>query len=166
MRILFYTIWAILLAILQPTLIQWIAVFGIAPNAFLVFVILAGYLRGRTEGAVAGLIFGMVYDLLIGKLMGVNALLFMYVGFGAGILSEKFFGDSNVWMIAVTVMVAALATGVLYWMIAGMVYGPISFYTGFVKTIIPESIYNAVICVPLFFLVRATALLLKKKTAY
>ena len=79
MRILFYTIWAILLAILQPTLIQWIAVFGIAPNAFLVFVILAGYLRGRMEGAVAGLVFGMVYDLLIGKLMRVNHRLFCTV---------------------------------------------------------------------------------------
>lgn len=166
MKILFYVIWAVLLAVLQPTLFQWIAIFGIAPNTFLIFVILAGYLCGSREGAAAGLVFGLLYDLLIGKLMGVNALFFLYIGFGAGILGEKYFGDSKVWIIAGTAAVATILTGVLYWLIVSMVYTSVPFSTGFVKTILPETVYNGIVCVPLYFCVRATRRLVKRRSAY
>lgn len=166
MKILFYAVWGILLMAFQPTLVQKIAVFDVAPNTFLIFVVIAGYLRGRKEGAAAGLIFGLLYDMLIGKMMGVNALLYMYIGFGAGILSEKFFGSGNVWMIAATVSVATLISGMIYLAVLKMVYGSPSFYTGFVKVIPPEILYNGIVSVLMYFPVRAMSRKIKKRMIY
>ena len=56
MRILFYLLWLMLLAVLQPTLGSGIAVFSIAPNLFYAFIVLIGLYRGKTEGAVCGIV--------------------------------------------------------------------------------------------------------------
>ena len=60
MRIIFYVIWLLLLAVFQPTLARGIELWGIAPNLFLCFVVMAGFFRGKYEGAVCGMVFGLV----------------------------------------------------------------------------------------------------------
>ncbi|MBO5364758.1 MAG: rod shape-determining protein MreD, partial [Clostridia bacterium] len=62
MQILFYLIWLMLLTVLQSTVARGIDIWGIAPNLFLSFVVLAGFSRGRMEGAICGAVFGLVYD--------------------------------------------------------------------------------------------------------
>ena len=41
MRVVFYIIWLLILAVFQPTLARGIAVCSIAPNLFLCFVVLS-----------------------------------------------------------------------------------------------------------------------------
>ena len=76
--VLFYAVWLIVLVIIQPTVIQWISVFGISPDMFLIFVICAASEKGRESGAVCGFVFGLVFDMMIGRMPGVNAILYMY----------------------------------------------------------------------------------------
>ena len=45
--VLFYAVWLIVLVIIQPTVIQWISVFGISPDTFLIFVICAASEKWR-----------------------------------------------------------------------------------------------------------------------
>lgn len=164
MKVVHYGIWLFLLCVFQPTLLKAISIFGIHPNAFLVFIVLVGFLRGRREGAVCGLIFGFVYDLLIGRLIGLNAILFMYTGFLAGLLGENYFRESNVLVIMGTVVLATVLTGSVYYLAYLMIWGDIQLGYTMIRTILPECAYNAALTCVLFFCARKTMRLFRLST--
>lgn len=143
MRILFYLIWMILLAVLQPTLGRGIEIWGIAPNFFLCYVIMVGFFRGKYEGAVCGMIFGLVYDMLIGRMIGVSSLCYFYLGFGAGVLSKRFFTDAKRLAGMAVIAVGTILAAFIYYLAAAMVKGNIGFATAMFRTALPEAIYNA-----------------------
>ncbi len=144
MKYLFYGIWLIVLSVLQPTLMRDISVFGVAPNLFLCFVIVIGFLRGRNEGAVIGGIFGLMYDLLIGRLIGVNCLIYLYLGLGAGVLSQSFFSGGKKLFAVLSAAVATLIAALVYYVALRFSLGEVSFGTVFFRIGILEAIYNAV----------------------
>ena len=145
MQIVFYGIWLILLAVFQPTLVRELAIWGIAPNLFLCFIVMTGFFRGKTEGAVCGMIFGLVYDLMIGRIIGVSSLSYLYIGFAAGFLSERFFSGGKRLAGTVTVAAGTLAAALIYYLARLMVRGDIGFVTAIFRTAFPEAIYNAVV---------------------
>ncbi len=145
MRILFYAIWLILLMIFQPTLARGIDVWGIAPNLFLCFVVMMGFLRGKQEGAICGIVFGLFYDMLIGRLVGVNSLCYLYLGFGAGALSESFFSGGKRIAGVVYIAIGTIAAAIIYYLAQLMTGGNIGFATAIFRTALPEAMYNALI---------------------
>ena len=145
MRVLFYLIWLILLTVLQPTLARDIEIFRIAPNLFLCFVIMTSFFRGKTEGAICGLIFGLVYDLLIGRMIGVNCISYLYVGFGAGWLSEQFFSGGKRIGGVIGIFCGTLLAAIIYYFTRLSMYHDIRFVTAFFRIGILEAIYNSVI---------------------
>lgn len=163
MQIIFYLVWLCLLVVLQPTLGRGIEIWGIAPNLFLCFVVLAGFFRGKMEGAISGCIFGLMYDILIGRMIGVNSLIYLYVGLGAGILSEHFFGGGKRVTASIATMVATLLSAVIYYFARRVVHGDIGFLVAFFRISVPEAIYNLVICFLLSFPVVGTMKLLRIK---
>ncbi len=146
MRIVFYLIWVLLLTVLQPTLARGMELWGIAPNLFLCFVVLMGFFRGKMEGAVCGIVFGLMYDILIGRMIGVNSLTYLYIGFGSGVLSERFFSDMKRIAAAITMVIATLLAALVYYFARLMVHGDIGFLVAFFRISFPEAIYNAVAC--------------------
>ncbi len=146
MQIIFYIVWLFLLTILQPTLGRSIEIWGIAPNLFLCFVVLAGFLRGKMEGAICGCVFGLMYDILIGRMIGVNSLIYLYIGFGAGILSEHFFGGGKRVTAAIATVAATIVSAMIYYLARVAIYGDIAFMVAFFRIAFPEAIYNLAIC--------------------
>ncbi len=143
MQIIFYLIWLLLLAILQPTLARGIELWGIAPNLILSFVIIAGFFRGKTEGAICGIIFGLLYDLLIGRMIGVNSLCYLYLGYGSGILSERFFSGRKRVAVMLVSAVATILAGLFYYFARLAIHGDVGFVAAFFRIALPESLYNS-----------------------
>lgn len=143
MRIVFYAVWLVILAVFQPTLARGIEIWGIAPNLFLCFVVMAGFLRGKFEGAICGMVFGLVYDLLIGRMIGVSSLIYLYLGLGAGILSEHFFSGGKRLAASATIAVGTLAAALVYYLARLMAAGDVGFVTALVRIALPEAVYNA-----------------------
>lgn len=156
MQVVFYLIWLILLSVLQPTLARGIEIFGIAPDLFLCFVILVGFFRGKMEGAYCGVGLGLVYDILIGRMIGVSCLIFLYVGFGAGVLSERFFSSRKRMASMIMAFVATLVYGVVYYIARLIIHGDINFVSAFFRISLIEAIYNCVVCLLLSFPVVTT----------
>ena len=150
LKVLFYGIWLFAIAILQPTLISAISIFGVAPDLFLVFVVAAAMLRGKRAGAICGVSSGLVFDLLIGRMIGVNAILFMYAGLFAGLVCEKFISGTGSVAGAVIVFAISLLCGIIYYIAYNMVWGDIGFWTALIRIVIPESIYSAILCFVVF----------------
>ncbi|MBQ3573687.1 MAG: rod shape-determining protein MreD, partial [Clostridia bacterium] len=111
LNIIFYAVWLLIVALLQPTVIRWIEIFGIGPNIFLIFVIAAALICGKKAGAVCGLVFGLTLDMLVGRMIGVNALIFLYAGFFVGILCERFISGSGTLVAAVITLSASVLCG-------------------------------------------------------
>lgn len=161
MKVLFYLIWYVLLGILQPTLARGIAICAITPNLFLCFAVVCGFYRGKYEGAVCGALSGLVYDLLIGRLIGVNCLIYLYVGFLSGVLSQHYISGIKRTACAVFAAISTLATGLVYYAAYKIAYTDISFATAFFRITLPEAVYNIFISLCLSYPIVRTMKLMK-----
>lgn len=144
MRILFYIIWLLLLTVFQPTLARGIAIFSVAPNLFICFVVMCGFFRGKYEAGICGAVFGLVYDLLVGRLIGISCISFLYIGFGAGLLSEHFVSSGKRFAGVLAAAAATVVFGLIYYAVNNIVYGNISFVTAFFRITVPEAVYNGI----------------------
>lgn len=144
LNILFYAVWLIVLIIVQPTVIRWISIFGISPDMFLIFVICAASVGGRQSGAICGFVFGLAFDMLIGRMPGVSAILYMYTGFAAGILKESVIQSDSKISSMIFVLAATFACRTVYLFAYSMAYGNPGLLNGLCRTVIPTAVYTAV----------------------
>lgn len=149
-KFIFYAVWIILIAVLQPTLFSALKIFGIAPDIFLVFVVATAFLRGKTEGAVCGAVCGLVFDFLAGRLIGVNALIFMYAGFCVGMIKERYISGAGAITVGVITAIVSLVCSFVYYIAYSMVSGDIGFFAALIRIILPGAIYTAIAGVVLF----------------
>lgn len=71
--------------VLQWLLLSRLPIYGVTPDAVLLFVTVAALRYGRVQGAVAGFGFGLLADLLINpSLLGLQAFAKTIIGFVAG----------------------------------------------------------------------------------
>lgn len=154
MRVVFYLLWAVLLAILQPSLARGMELWGIAPNLFLCFVVLIGFFRGTYEGAVCGAVFGLVFDLLVGRMIGVNALIYLYLGLIAGFLSMQFFSGEKKLAACLGIMMGTLVASVVYALALKATGADVTMVTAIFRIGLPEAVYNSAIGFLLGFPVR------------
>ncbi len=80
----------ILFFILQCTLLQGLALASITPNLLIILTSTLGFVRGKKEGMVVGALSGALIDLFYCDVFGVNALIYMYVGYINGIFRKNF----------------------------------------------------------------------------
>ena len=80
--------------LLQITIIPELTVFGINPNLILIVVCSIAFLFGSTSGGVVGFCCGMLIDLYYGRNIGLNALLYLYIGIVLGSFNKRIFKDN------------------------------------------------------------------------
>lgn len=164
MKILFYLLWLILLSILQPTFARGIAIWGIAPNLFLCFVVLIGCFRGASEGAVCGMVFGLVYDLLVGRMIGVSSLIYLYLGLGAGLLGAGFFSNGKQLAGCFGAVAGTIAAGLVYYMARTATGGDIGFVTAMFRISLIEALYNGVVGFLLVYPLRLSMKMIRRNS--
>lgn len=163
MAVLFYAVWLFIVSLIQTVPAQWIAVFDISPNIFILFVAAAAFLRGKQDGAVCGAVFGLVFDMIIGRMIGVNALFFMYMGYGVGILKERYISAGGAVAFSVTVFAAVAVCGIVYYIAYSMVWGDMRFFAALMRIVLPEALYTAAAALVFFKPVRKSFGLISKK---
>lgn len=93
-RILFVLAAILAAFVLQTTLLKNIPYVNIAPNLLLIVVCTFGLLCGRVQGMWIGFACGLLVDLFYGgSILGLYALVYMYIGFFNGLLSEVLLKD-------------------------------------------------------------------------
>ncbi len=79
--------------LLQTTVLQWIPYLEITPNILLIVTFSFGFMRGRSEGLYVGFLCGLLMDLFYGDIIGFYTLIFIYVGYINGIVSNYLVTD-------------------------------------------------------------------------
>ncbi|AOT72753.1 rod shape-determining protein MreD [Geosporobacter ferrireducens] len=94
--------------LLQSTLLQHFRVFGILPNTALILVVHFSILWGKNRGALIGFFAGLLQDIFLGNVFGVNALIYMLLGYNIGMLEKAIFKDNPLTPVLFTVLSTAI----------------------------------------------------------
>ena len=77
--------------LLQTTFFKSLSFLTVSPNLLVIVTASFGFMRGKKEGMYIGLLCGCLIDIFYGDYLGVNALIYMYIGFINGLFKQIFF---------------------------------------------------------------------------
>lgn len=121
--------------------------FGVHADAMLLIGICAGLAGGPARGAVVGFVAGVLADVMLPGTLGISALAYAVVGFGAGAVQEAVISTTR----AMSVVFATLASaaGVLLYALLSQLLGQRSLTDPRLLRIVAiVAVLNAVLCLP------------------
>jgi rod shape-determining protein MreD len=151
LKLLFYFFYIILFLVLQTTLLDYAAIYGIKPNLIVVFIIVTALVRGNVEGGAVGFFSGLAMDMLFGTVLGFYALLGLYLGIAAGSVNRRLFRENLLVVLFFTFMYSVIYELVVY-ILNTIMSGNIELLYPLTGIILPEASYNCVAAVLVYAL--------------
>lgn len=128
---------------LQTTVFKWISFGGIVPNVLIILTATYGIMRGDRVGLLMGFFCGLLADIFFGTFIGLNAIIFMYIGYINGKFHQVFYED-DVKLPLVLIFVSDIIYGFSYYTIMFLLRSRFNFSFYFINIILPEVIYTIV----------------------
>lgn len=132
------------LFIAQTTLSRYIDIFGIAPNLIFVYVLCYSIYNFPVRSAVLCAVAGFITDLYSGQYVGLNTLLFMYIGIAISNFASTLI-KKHVWTAAVGVLVVSLVYSTVILVTDYVMPGYSSFLYPFVRIALPTAVYDMIV---------------------
>jgi len=137
---------------LQATVAHVVAFLGIVPQVALVVVVAIAILDGRVWGTVFGAVTGLILDVAIGGHIGLNAILFMWIGFFTGLIYKEYF--NNKYKVAMLFCVVAdVIYSFIFYFLNIVILGSGDLGVALWHVILPEIIMTTIFCLPVFWCV-------------
>ena len=105
--------------LLQCTVLNTVAVFGITPNILLVLTIVYSFFFQKMDGIVFSLLFGLIQDMFFGQVVGISPLIYFAVGMLLKMVRSVVFRDNKLLLILVTAAATLFYTAA-YWALNSM----------------------------------------------
>lgn len=145
----------VVMVLLQVTVFPHLRIAGVAPDLGLLVALAVGYTEGPEAGAITGFAAGFAFDLFLETPMGLNALAYALVGYGAGLFEAGLFRSPR-WLPTVMGALGGLACGLVI-VGVGVLVGVDSVKGAHgVETISVAALYDALLAPFVFFLVTRT----------
>ncbi|NLJ78748.1 MAG: rod shape-determining protein MreD [Tissierellia bacterium] len=132
--------------ILETTLFPHFNVFRILPNMGLVIVVSVAILRDRKTGSIVGLTVGLLQDTIFSGVIGINAFIYFFLGYFAGMAGSKLSRD-NVLTPFILTLGSTIAYHLFYNLFMFFLNYNIGFSTFFKEIVLMEMIYNSIIAI-------------------
>lgn len=142
-------VFVFLLFLLQSTVFQYLSFAGIVPNLLMIFTAAAGFMRGEKSGLVYGFVCGMLCDVFFAGVLGVYALVYMYIGFVNGKFARIIYPD-DIKLPLVLITVSDLVYGMFCYICMFLLRGRFHFSFYLFHVIIPEAVYTLLIALLLY----------------
>lgn len=135
--------------LLQSTVFQGLAFGGIVPNLLIVLTASFGFMRGEWEGMMIGFLCGLLCDICFGDVIGLQALIMMYIGYLNGKFSGIFYPEDiklPMALIIISDFTFCLVCYILMFLLRGRLH-----FIYYLKTIIlPETVYTTIVTLLLY----------------
>ena len=105
--------------LLQCTVLNTVAVFGITPNILLVLTIVYSFFFQKMDGIVFSILFGLIQDMFFGQVVGISPLIYFAVGMLLKMVRSVVFRDNKLLLILVTAAATLFYTAA-YWALNSM----------------------------------------------
>ena len=142
----------LLCAVLQATWLNYITVFDVKPNLFLVYVIVISFFCGKTEGGIVGAIFGLVLDIIIGKIIGINMVLCLMAGFLVALFCERVIRKNSVFITMLSVVIITFVYESVYYLFSFLFVQGMGYANALINVILAESIYNGIVSAVIYYI--------------
>ncbi len=135
--------------LLQCTVFQIFAIASIRPNILLILTVSFGLMRGKKSGLWVGFFCGAARDLFFESTLGMQALLYLWIGYGAGCFYRIFY-DDDIKTPLLLVSLADLAYGTAVYILQFLIRGRVHFFYYLRRIMIPEMLYTIFLTFPLY----------------
>ena len=135
--------------ILQCTLFKRLSFGGISPNLLLITTTSLGFMRGEKQGLLAGFVSGLFVDIFFGDVIGLYAMLYMYIGYLNGNFSRIFYPEDIKLPLAL-ITLSDLSYGMVCYIVLFLLRGRLNFPYFFFHIILPETVYTIVMSIILY----------------
>lgn len=139
----------ILIYFFQSNFFTWFNIAGVQPNLFVILVLFCGLFTGKISGLICGVICGILLDLFIEVNVIIEPIMLGILGFMSGIISKNFSKENRF-----NIMVMVMGTTLIYetgvYMLKMLVYGVNLELIPFIKIILIEMFYNAMITIIIY----------------
>jgi rod shape-determining protein MreD len=139
--------------VLQSSLLPFLEVRGVKPDLLLVMLVSMGFCGGNPLGIAVGLITGLLVDVLYGQALGLHALQYMLIGFGAGLFYNKVTYAKLLYPMMLTVG-ACLIKNILLYLYLFFSQTDVGAGAFFGQVVFPEMGYSLVLAYPVYFLMK------------
>ena len=154
LKIICYSIFAILCIILQTVYTNAITFLGLRINLILVLAICIAIIEGAVTGAIFGFILGFFADFSGSGLFAFNSIVISSLAAGCGFLRKNYF-VGNHYVTSTITLIASFLYGVLFYFICiRLSYESAIMYCLF-RRIIPECLLNTLAAVIIYPCLRA-----------
>lgn len=131
----------LVLFVVQTTLGKYIDVFSVMPNLVFVFAVCYSMFNFPVRSAVLCAVAGLLMDIYSCRIIGTNALMYMYIG-----LLVSLFGSSlmkkSIWAVALGVIIVSAVYQSVYFVVRYMLGGSGGFLYALVRIILPGAVYD------------------------
>lgn len=132
--------------LLQCTLFKRLSFGGISPNLLLITTTSIGFMRGEKQGLLAGFVSGLFVDIFFGDVIGLYAMIYMYIGYLNGKFSRIFYPEDMKLPLAL-ITLSDLSYGMICYIVLFLLRGRLNFPYFFFHIILPETVYTIVMSI-------------------
>lgn len=129
--------------LLQSTIFQTLSIGSISPNLMIIVVSSFGFMGGKKEGMAVGFFCGILEDIFFGRLLGMHAMIYMYIGYANGYFNHIFYGDDIKLPISL-ISVSELVYGLGTYLIMFLMRSRFAFSYYMTRIILPELFYTLI----------------------
>ena len=146
--------------LLQSTVFQALAIGSISPNLMIILTASFGFMGGRKEGMIVGFFCGLLEDIFYGRLLGMHAIIYMYIGYGNGQLNDCMHGQFNrifygddIKLPLSLISASELIYGLGTYMIMFVMRSRFAFFHYLTSIILPELLYTVIVTLFIYRLI-------------
>jgi rod shape-determining protein MreD len=139
----------VLVAIIQATIMPYLAIWGVFADLPVLFVVSWSLLQGAGEGVIWGFIAGLAIDLLSGAPFGAATLSLLGVGLFSGLGQATVF-RSHVALPLVVMFLATVVYNLIFMLILQIAGQPVAWLESLFRIVLPSAALNTLL-MPLFF---------------
>lgn len=134
---------------LQVNFFSWFTIAGIKPNLFIILVLFVSLFAGVKVGIGYGIFFGIFLDIVLGKSLGIYTIMFTLIAILGWYFDKNFSKDSRL-----TIMLMVMASTLIFelgsYILSALILGTSVEVLHFIKILIVEIIYNAIITIIIY----------------
>lgn len=152
LRKLIMVVGAFALFLLQNCVFTEFNTGGIVPNLIMLITTIYGFMHGERAGVITGFLLGLFFDIFYGDVIGLHALIYMYIGF----INGKFCGiyyPEDIKLPLALILLSNISGGLLDYIFGYLIRGKVHFIYYFGHIILPEMLYTLLITIVLYPLI-------------
>ncbi len=128
----------------QCTIFKTLSIGSISPNLMVIITSSFGFMKGKKEGLWVGFFCGLLEDIFYGRLLGMHAVIYMYIGYANGYFNHIFYGE-DIKLPIFLISASELAYGLGHYVIMFMMRSRFAFFYYLTRIILPELLYTIVV---------------------